>query len=82
MCIVSTPKISNPTPAQDKPLPIIRNPLLDNYSPATSARIGRSALRTDLPVDPAASGYTSPLVAPVIVPTPSRIGTIRNRLNV
>ena len=50
MCLVKTPKIAKPTPAQgqDKPLPILRNPLLDGIDPTTNAlRIGRSNLRID-----------------------------------
>lgn len=51
MCIVKTPKIKNPTPTgeADKPLPVLRNPLLDGINPTTNAlRIGRDNLRIDL----------------------------------
>lgn len=49
MCVVKTPKIQNPTSQQDKPLPILRNPLLDGINPTTNAlRIGRNNLRLDL----------------------------------
>lgn len=50
MCLVKTPKVANPTSttAPDKPLPILRNPLLDGIDPTTNAlRIGRSNLRID-----------------------------------
>lgn len=50
MCVVKTPKIKNPTSTTepDKPLPILRNPLLDGIDPTTNAlRIGRSRLRID-----------------------------------
>lgn len=50
MCLVKTPKIKAPTSTsgQDKPLPILRNPLLDGIDPTTNAlRIGRTNLRID-----------------------------------
>lgn len=51
MCLVKTPKIANPTSSggtADKPLPILRNPLLDGINPTTNAlRIGRTNLRID-----------------------------------
>lgn len=52
VCVVKAPKIKNPTPSQaeqDKPLPILRNPLLDGINPTTQGlRIGRDNLRLDL----------------------------------
>lgn len=46
MCVVKTPKIKNPTPENDKPLPVLTNPILDGIDPSTkSLRIGRSSLR-------------------------------------
>lgn len=49
MCLVKTPKIKNPTSSEtDKPLPILRNPLLDGIDPSTKAlRVGRQSLRID-----------------------------------
>lgn len=49
MCVVKTPKVQNPTnPATDKPLPILRNPLLDGVNPMTNGlTIGRNNLRLD-----------------------------------
>lgn len=49
MCVVKTPKIAQPTtPASEKPLPILRNLLLDGIDPSTqSLRIGRNNLRID-----------------------------------
>lgn len=50
MCLVKTPKIKAPTPTngQDKPLPILTNPILDGIDPLTnSLRVGRSSLRID-----------------------------------
>lgn len=49
MCVVKTPKIAQPTtPATEKPLPILRNTLLDGIDPSTqSLRIGRGNLRID-----------------------------------
>lgn len=63
MCLIKTPKIANPTPASasaDKPLPVIRNPLLDGYDPTGMLRIGRTNLRTDLPQAAAPTAATAP----------------------
>jgi hypothetical protein len=50
MCVASKPKIPKDDPAtQDKPLPILRNPLLDGLlGNIASLRGGRNALRIDL----------------------------------
>ena len=63
MCLVKTPKIQNPTPTgeKDKPLPILRNPLLDGIDPTTNAlRIGRQSLRIDLSRGGAPTAATKP----------------------
>ena len=45
VCVVKTPKIQTPT---EKPLPVLRNPLLDGLDQSIrSARMGRSSLRID-----------------------------------
>lgn len=51
MCIVKTPKIPDPATngAADKPLPILRNPILDGLLGNIAAtRAGTSAFRIDL----------------------------------
>lgn len=47
MCLVKTPKITNPTPstsAADKPLPVLGNSQLDGFDPLGAARIGQQSL--------------------------------------
>ncbi|UUY00979.1 hypothetical protein [Sphingomonas sp. J315] len=47
MCVVKTPKIQTPTDS-NKPLPVLRNPLLDGLDQSIrSTRMGRSSLRID-----------------------------------
>jgi hypothetical protein len=50
VCVVDTPEIPQPTPQeQNKPLPIIRNPILDGLLGNIAAtRAGTSAFRIDL----------------------------------
>lgn len=46
MCLVKTPKISNQDSGEQKPLPVLTNPILDGIDPSTrSLRVGRSSLR-------------------------------------
>lgn len=47
MCLVKTPKIQNSDAGQEqKPLPVLTNPILDGIDPSTKAlRVGRSSLR-------------------------------------
>jgi hypothetical protein len=50
MCLTKTPKIVSPstTAANDKPLPVLRNPFLDGIDPLIAARrTGTSGLRID-----------------------------------
>lgn len=49
MCVVKAPKIANTgTVDKDKPLPVLRNPLLDSIDGTVSSiRVGRNALRID-----------------------------------
>ena len=55
MCLVKTPKIKNDgstSGSSDKPLPILRNPLLDGISGSIrSLQLGRAALRIDRVTD-------------------------------
>lgn len=53
MCLVKTPKIKDDG-TKNKPLPILRNPLLDGLvGSIQSIRMGRGALRIDRITDPA-----------------------------
>lgn len=48
MCVVKTPKITNPTnAATEKKLPILTNPLLDGVDATGNLRIARNSLRID-----------------------------------
>ena len=49
MCAVKTPKIKQPKDSEQKPLPVIRNPLLDGIlGNIASLRNGRNSLRINL----------------------------------
>lgn len=74
MCLVKTPKIKQ-DPDANKPLPILRNALLDGIDPSTrSLRIGRQSLRIDrngLGNPAPASGSSAPTAATAATPFPS-----------
>lgn len=62
MCVVSKPKIPDPStdPSQNKPLPILRNPILDGMLGNIAAlRAGTSAFRIDL-INPLTIGGARP----------------------
>jgi uncharacterized membrane protein YgcG len=65
LCVASKPKIPAPSAAeQDKPLPVLRNPILDGLLGNIAAtRAGTSAFRIDLvnplTIPPASSGGSS-----------------------
>lgn len=46
MCLVKTPKVDTSS-TQNKPLPVLTNPLLDGVSPTGGLRIGKQSLRID-----------------------------------
>ena len=88
MCVVKTPKITQPTAAAttDKPLPVMRNPYLDGIDPLIRSRqTGMSSLRIDR--KPAGSSATitrppasTPTAAPTAAPSASPSSSVNPAL--